>query len=119
MPLPILPDGLEAGLRQFMRQSQIGTDVLMDIINEALGATAQQPEKDDPVDDEDPDQVIADATILVPDEELNPHAPTELQALRTRMPAWRVRQLKQVHSQRGFKRNTSRARRQQIRRRTA
>ena len=47
MPLPILPDGLEAGLRQFMRQSQIGTDVLMQIINEAFGTAAQQPDEDE------------------------------------------------------------------------
>ena len=114
MPLPPLPLNVETAIRGFARVSQLNNAQVMRIIADALGA-----EQDPDIEDEDPDQVTADATVLPPDEELNPHAPTELQRLRLQMPTWRVRQLERVHNQRGFKRLTSRSRRKVLHRQAA
>ena len=111
MPLPILPEGLEAGLRQFMRQSQIDSDELLQVMSETFGMGAQQPD-----DDEDPDVIEADGTINVPDEELNMHPVTDLSS---RMTPRRARRLARVRNMSGYKRVTTPAQRRHLRRRTA
>ena len=117
MPLPPLPLGVEAAIRQFARQSQLTREQLMQIIGEALGTAAQQPEPNDPeFDDEDPDVIEADATINVPDEELNMHPTTDLSS---RMTPRRARRLAKVRNMSGYKRVTSMAQRRRMRRQAA
>ena len=109
MPLPILPEIIDRKLRDFMDQTQIGTDQLMKIISAAFDRGAEQ----DP-DFEDEEPVAADATINVPDEELNPHPATELAASMTPQ---RARRLKNVGNMAGYKRVTTASQRRHIRRR--
>ena len=77
MPLPELNPGEEAFVRQIARTHQLTPAELMAVIGKALGMDVAQP-------DEEEGDLVLDATILDPDQALDPHPETELARRRRR-----------------------------------
>ena len=103
MPLPIIPNDVLSALRLFARQSKLSADELLQIVSDAIF--------DPDADADDADTVVADATILPPDEGLDLHPLTTLSSMGPR----RARRLAGVATLRGYQRITTTARRRRIR----